>query len=78
VTLTPEQARALVEAVCRTCPDEMDCGCCFNSLAAFAQAELAGKDLDAALAAVRAHLENCVECCEEYEALRLALEALGE
>lgn len=78
MTLTPEQARALIEAVCRTCPDESDCGGCLDRLGAFAQAELAGKTPDAAVAAVRAHLAACGECREEYEALRRALQALGE
>lgn len=78
MTLTPEQARALVEAVCRTCHEDIDCGGCLERLAAFAQAELAGKEPDAAIATLRAHLAGCGECREEYEALRLALEALGE
>ena len=78
MTLTPEQARALVESVCRACNDDTECTDCANRLAAFAQAELAGKPLDEALVAVRAHLANCRECCEEYEALCLALEALTE
>jgi hypothetical protein len=55
---------------------EVACETCFEELDRFVDLELAGRDADAAVPGLRAHLAGCPACHEEYESLRvLAREA---
>ena len=54
---------------------EMLCDECFDSLDAYVEAELRGAEADRAAPGLRAHLDGCEACREEYEALR---EVAGE
>ncbi len=49
---------------------EIGCDMCFAELDRYVDAELAGADADAAVPGLRAHLEGCPACHEEYESLR--------
>jgi predicted anti-sigma-YlaC factor YlaD len=49
---------------------EIGCDACFEELDRYVELELAGKDADAAVPGLRAHLEGCPACREEYESLR--------
>jgi predicted anti-sigma-YlaC factor YlaD len=49
---------------------EIGCDACFEELDRYVELELAGKDTDAAVPGLRAHLEGCPACREEYESLR--------
>jgi hypothetical protein len=53
-------------------PAEPEVGCddCFDRLDRYVELELAGSDVDAALPGLRAHLQGCPACREEYESLR--------
>ena len=53
-------------------PAGLDVGCevCFDELDRYVELELAGKDADAAIPGLRAHLEGCPACREEHESLR--------
>ena len=53
-------------------PSEPEVGCdeCFDELDRYVELELAGHDADAAVPGLRAHLEGCAACREEYESLR--------
>jgi hypothetical protein len=53
-------------------PGEPEVGCdqCFDLLDEFVELELAGRDADAALPGLRAHLAGCPACREEHESLR--------
>jgi hypothetical protein len=53
-------------------PTGLDVGCevCFDELDRYVELELAGKDADAAIPGLRAHLEGCPACREEHESLR--------
>ena len=53
-------------------PDGPEIGCdeCFDVLDRYVELELAGKDADAAVPRLRAHLEGCPACREEHESLR--------
>jgi hypothetical protein len=53
-------------------PPGLDVGCevCFDQLDRYVELELAGKDADAAIPGLRAHLEGCPACREEHESLR--------
>ena len=56
-------------------PGEPEIGCdeCFEELDRYVELELAGKDADAAIPGLRAHLAGCPACREEHERLRALL-----
>ena len=53
-------------------PAEPEIGCeeCFELVDEYVEAELAGRDADGRVPGMRAHLEGCPACREEYESLR--------
>jgi hypothetical protein len=67
--LNPEQIKRLVRDVLNTRLDEIDCEECLEQLDLFVEMKLAGKDASSALPLVQHHLELCVSCREEFEAL---------
>jgi hypothetical protein len=46
------------------------CEACFQELDRYVELELAGKDPDAVIPGLRAHLAGCPACREEHESLR--------
>jgi hypothetical protein len=48
---------------------EVGCDVCFAELDRYVELELAGKDVDAAIPGLRAHLNGCPACREEHESL---------
>ena len=48
---------------------EVGCDVCFDRLDEYVELELAGKDVDALIPGLRAHLEGCPACREEHESL---------
>jgi predicted anti-sigma-YlaC factor YlaD len=53
-------------------PEGPEIGCeeCFELLDEYVDADLAGRDADRAVPGMRAHLEGCPACREEYDSLR--------
>ena len=49
---------------------EIGCDACFELLDEFVDLELEGADADARIPGMRAHLQGCPACHEEYESLR--------
>jgi hypothetical protein len=49
---------------------EIGCDECFETLDRYVELEVAGKDADAAVPGLRAHLQGCPACREEHESLR--------
>jgi anti-sigma factor RsiW len=49
---------------------EVSCDRCFEQLDQYVDLELSGADADAAVPGLRAHLEGCPACHEDYESLR--------
>ena len=49
---------------------EVGCDECFDQLDRYVELELAGKDADAAIPGLRAHVDGCPACREEHESLR--------
>jgi hypothetical protein len=49
---------------------EVACEECFEQLDRYVDLELAGVDADSAMPGLRAHLEGCPACREDYEGLR--------
>jgi hypothetical protein len=48
---------------------EISCEACFDALDRYAELELAGRDAEAAVPGMRAHLEGCPACREDHAAL---------
>jgi hypothetical protein len=48
---------------------EVTCDVCFEQLDSFVELELAGRDAEAELPGMRAHLEGCPACAEDHESL---------
>ena len=53
---------------------ELSCEECFEELDRYVDAAVAGVDADAAVPGMRAHLDGCPACREEYETLRALVE----
>ena len=49
---------------------EVGCDTCFEELDRSVELELAGRDADAAVPGLRAHLAGCPACREEHDSLR--------
>jgi anti-sigma factor RsiW len=49
---------------------QVSCEECFDLLDEYVDLELAGRDADARIPGMRAHLDGCPACHEEHESLR--------
>jgi len=54
---------------------EVGCDTCFEELDRFVELERQGADAEAAVPGLRAHLEGCPACREEYESLVALLDS---
>jgi hypothetical protein len=54
---------------------ELTCDECFDELDRFVELELAGADADHGVPGLRAHLDGCPACREEYDSLMALVEA---
>ena len=48
---------------------EIGCDACFDELDRYVELEVAGRDADAAIPGLRAHLHGCPACREEHDSL---------
>jgi hypothetical protein len=64
----------LLQALLGPAGPELGCDDCFAELDRYVELELSGADSDAGVPGMRAHLEGCPACREEYESL---LELVG-
>ena len=48
---------------------EIGCDACFEELDRYVELEVAGRDADAAVPGLRAHLQGCPACREEHDSL---------
>ena len=69
MTERPELRQALGRLLGPKAP-EVGCDECFERLDEYVELELAGRDVEAALPGLRAHLDGCPACREEHESLR--------
>jgi hypothetical protein len=53
---------------------ELDCEECFTELDGYVELELAHEPADVIIAGMRAHLDGCQACSEEYHSLRALVE----
>jgi hypothetical protein len=49
---------------------ELSCEECFEQLDRYVELELDGREADAAIPGMRAHLEGCAACAEDHDSLR--------
>ena len=76
--LSNDEIRRLMRLVGLTRNGEINCEQCLSRVAEFVERELAGRSIPQGLQTVEHHLAICAECREEYEALKRALQAMGE
>jgi hypothetical protein len=76
MSLSREEIAELLRLIGLTRDEEIDCERCLALVAEFAERELAGRSVPAALVAVAHHLSICSECCEEHDSLLQALKAM--
>ena len=57
---------------------ELSCEECFEELDRYVELTLAGSEADVAVPGMRAHLDGCPACGDDYESLRALLEAAPE
>lgn len=74
--LSSETIRKMMNSVKSTRDQELTCGHCYDELDLFIEMKLSGKNANEAMPLVKAHLDLCAACREEYEFLLLALEAM--
>jgi hypothetical protein len=65
----------LVKSLLGPTGPELTCEACFEELDRYVELELRGKDPDAAVPGMRAHLEGCPACQEDRASLRALLES---
>ena len=61
--------RELIRAMLGPDGPELTCEQCFEELDRFVELEIDGRDADAAVPGMRAHLQGCPACREEHESL---------
>ena len=71
--ISNEQIDTLLQMLALTKDDETDCGDCLVKLAEFAENSLKGNSIPEGLRRIEEHLRICADCCEEFEALKIAL-----
>jgi hypothetical protein len=69
MTQRPDVTQALRALLGPGAP-EVGCDTCFAELDRYVELELAGKNADIEIPGLRAHLDGCPACHEEYESLR--------
>lgn len=65
----PLRPAELVDRLLGPAAAELSCEDCFEYLDAYVELEIEGRDADAAVAGMRAHLEGCPACREDHESL---------
>jgi hypothetical protein len=71
-----QSLKQMVRDIATTHEDEIGCEECFRLLDEFVDFHLAGKDAAQAMPLVQEHLDRCMDCREEFEALLTALRGL--
>jgi hypothetical protein len=68
----PDEARLLRRLLGPAGP-EVSCDECFQYLDRYVELELSGADAEREIPGMRAHLEGCAACAEDYDSLRAFL-----
>ena len=73
--LSPSQAEKMLKMIQKTQETELSCDDVHKLLDQYTEMALRGEDAGAFLPLVQQHLELCLDCREEYEALARILQA---
>lgn len=73
-----DEVSHLVQAVVRTGEHEIGCDDCLEQVDRFVETELSGLNAAEAMPLVRDHLDKCVDCREEFEALLEAVRSISD
>jgi hypothetical protein len=65
-----EQRRRAIERVLGPDAPELTCEQCFEELDRYVELVLAGEGADEGVPGMRAHLEGCPACAEDFDSLR--------
>ncbi len=71
----PHRLNDLVGALVGPAGPELTCEQCFDELDRYVELELTGRDADAAVPGMQAHLEGCPACAEDHESLHALVAA---
>ena len=69
MSLSKEQISDLLGLVGSVESDDLDCDGCFGQIAEFADLHLSQQEIPEAMRAVETHLQQCVCCKDEFDAL---------
>ena len=75
--ISREQVTSLLALVANAKPDELDCDGCLELMAEFVECELSECEIPDALRIVQRHLDQCLCCQDEHEALLTGLRSLA-
>jgi hypothetical protein len=73
--MTDSEMSQMIKRLLGPTGPEVSCDACFEQLDQYVELDLSGADADAALPGLRAHLEGCPACQEDYESLRAFVES---
>ena len=76
--LNKDQTKALLQYVASSKPDEIDCDGCFEHLAELVDYQLLGTEIPEAMQKVQRHIDQCLCCKDEHNALLEALHVIAE
>ena len=78
MSLSKKQIDSLLGMIGSVETDELDCDGCFDHIAEFAELHLSKQDIPEAMRAVEKHLQQCVCCKDEFDALLKGLREIDE
>ena len=73
--MTDSEMSQMIKRLLGPTGPEVSCDACFEQLDQYVELDLSGADADAPLPGLRAHLEGCPACQEDYESLRAFVES---
>ena len=76
MSLSKEQIERLLGMISSVEADELDCDGCFGQIAEFAELHLSDREIPEAMQVVETHLQQCVCCQDEFNALLKGLRAI--
>ena len=74
--LSSEDIKKMMNSVKMTRGHELTCGHCYDEIDQFIELELSDKNVAEIMPLVQEHLDRCVACREEYQALLEAIKAV--
>jgi len=76
--LDQDKIKMLLQTLVLTRETEVDCDECFDSMAEFAESQLSGKSVPAALVAIDEHIRICADCADEFQILKKTISDLDD